>query len=66
MAITNMREDFEQKATNLESKYDQKIVSLRDELELRRKTEVHEVEEVFYICIIMVLSNIVLEKEWPN
>ena len=34
-----MREDFEQKATDLESKYDQKLVSLRDELELRHKTK---------------------------
>ena len=30
----------------LEEKYDRKMGALRDKLELRRKTEVHEVEEV--------------------
>ena len=30
----------------VESKYDKKMRALRDELELRRKTEIHEIEEV--------------------
>ena len=30
----------------VESKYDKKLRSLREELELRRKTEIHEIEEV--------------------
>ena len=60
MAITKMREDFEQRATDLESKYDQKLASLRDELELHRKTEVHEVEEVIHVHVhVMVASTIV-------
>lgn len=41
-----MREAFEQRASDLEDKYDHKLTSLREELDLRRKTEVHEVEEV--------------------
>ena len=41
-----MREEFEQRAVDLENKYDRKMSALRDELELRRKTEIHEVEEV--------------------
>ena len=32
--------------TEIESKYDKKMKSLREELELRRKTEIHEIEEV--------------------
>lgn len=45
-----MREQFEQRSSDLEAKYDRKMSALRDELELRRKTEVHEVEEV--ICLL--------------
>ena len=30
----------------LEEKYEKKMQVLRDELELRRKTEIHEIEEV--------------------
>ena len=41
-----MKEQFEQRSSDLEAKYDRKMSALRDELELRRKTEVHEVEEV--------------------
>lgn len=32
--------------TEIEAKYDKKMKSLREELELRRKTEIHEIEEV--------------------
>ena len=32
--------------SEVESKYDKKLRSLREELELRRKTEIHEIEEV--------------------
>ena len=32
--------------TEVESKYERKLRSLREELELRRKTEMHELEEV--------------------
>ena len=35
--------------TEIESKYDKKMKALREELELRRKTEIHEIEEVFSI-----------------
>ena len=47
----------------MESKYDKKLRSLREELELRRKTEIHEIEEVslanvgFIINIRTVLIN---------
>ena len=40
-----MRNDFERQAKEIESKYERKMRMLRDELELRRKTEIHEVEE---------------------
>ena len=32
----------------IEAKYEKKMRSLREELELRRKTEIHEIEEVLY------------------
>lgn len=33
--------------SELEKKHELKMQSLRDELELRRKTEIHEIEEVY-------------------
>ena len=32
--------------TEIEAKYEKKMRQLREELELRRKTEIHEIEEV--------------------
>ncbi|KAF1572502.1 UNVERIFIED_CONTAM: Dynein regulatory complex subunit 4, partial [Eudyptes pachyrhynchus] len=43
--ITKMRNDFERQVREIEAKYDKKMKMLRDELDLRRKTEIHEVEE---------------------
>lgn len=43
--ITNLRAAFEQRAMEIEQKYERKMRALRDELDLRRKTELHEVEE---------------------
>jgi len=43
--ITNHRAAFEQRAMEIEQKYERKMRALRDELDLRRKTELHEVEE---------------------
>ena len=43
--MTNLREDFERQAVEIESKYDRKMRALREEFDLRRKTEIHEVEE---------------------
>lgn len=40
-----MRNDFERQVKEIEAKYDKKMKMLRDELDLRRKTEIHEVEE---------------------
>ncbi|XP_033613861.1 dynein regulatory complex subunit 4 isoform X3 [Fukomys damarensis] len=40
-----MRNDFERQVREIEAKYDKKMKVLRDELDLRRKTEIHEVEE---------------------
>uniref|UniRef100_G1PSP2 Dynein regulatory complex subunit 4 n=2 Tax=Myotis lucifugus TaxID=59463 RepID=G1PSP2_MYOLU len=42
--ITKLRNDFERQV-QIEAKYDKKMKMLRDELDLRRKTEIHEVEE---------------------
>ncbi|KAM4612469.1 dynein regulatory complex subunit 4 [Discoglossus pictus] len=42
---TRLRNDFERQVKEIEAKYDKKMRALRDELELRRKTEIHEVEE---------------------
>ena len=33
----------------IEAKYDKKMKALREELELRRKTEIHEIEEVSWV-----------------
>nr|KAF6276904.1 hypothetical protein mPipKuh1_010520 [Pipistrellus kuhlii] len=43
--ITKLRNDFERQVREIEAKYDKKMKMLRDELDLRRKTEIHEVEE---------------------
>ncbi|XP_068117060.1 dynein regulatory complex subunit 4 isoform X2 [Hyperolius riggenbachi] len=43
--ITRLRNDFERQVREIELKYEKKMHILRDELELRRKTEIHEVEE---------------------
>ncbi|XP_043328813.1 dynein regulatory complex subunit 4-like [Cervus canadensis] len=43
--ITKMRNDFERQVREIEAKYDKKMKMFRDELDLRRKTEIHEVEE---------------------
>lgn len=45
-AMTKLRQEFEARASEQLKRYDQKLVMLRDELELRRKTEIHEIEEV--------------------
>ena len=38
----------------IEAKYEKKMRSLREELELRRKTEIHEIEEVsVYDCCLL-------------
>ena len=42
--VTNHRAAFEQRATEIEQKYERKMRALRDELDLRRKTELHEVD----------------------
>ena len=43
--ITELRDDFERQAREIELKYERKMRALRDELDLRRKTEIHEIEE---------------------
>lgn len=42
---TKAREEFEDLSKELQKKHELKMQALRDELELRRKTEVHEIEE---------------------
>lgn len=44
-AVTQLRSDFERQAREIELKYEKKMRTLRDELDLRRKTEIHEIEE---------------------
>ena len=41
--ITHLRGEFEQQAKELQGKYDKKMKNLREELEGRRKLEIHEV-----------------------
>ena len=44
----------------LEEKYEKKMQALRDELELRRKTEIHEIEEVSTVDFMWVYFDIIL------
>lgn len=43
--VTELRSDFERTAHEIEANYEKKMRTLRDELDLRRKTEIHEIEE---------------------
>ena len=43
--MTTLRNNFERQAKEIETKYEKKMRALRDELDLRRKTEIHEIEE---------------------
>ncbi|CAI9532348.1 unnamed protein product [Staurois parvus] len=43
--MTRQRNDFERQVKEIENKYEKKMRIVRDELDLRRKTEIHEVEE---------------------
>ncbi|XP_028812807.1 dynein regulatory complex subunit 4 [Denticeps clupeoides] len=43
--ITNIRNDCERLVREIENKYEKKMGTLRRELDLRRKTEIHSIEE---------------------
>ncbi|XP_065519987.1 dynein regulatory complex subunit 4 [Lathamus discolor] len=43
--ITRLCNDFERQVREIEARYSEKMHVLRNELDLRRKTEIHEVEE---------------------
>ncbi|XP_066570193.1 dynein regulatory complex subunit 4 [Amia ocellicauda] len=43
--ITKLRIDFERQVREIEGKYKKKMQVLREELDLRRNTEIHEIEE---------------------
>ena len=43
--ITKLRDDFQRQAKEIEEKYETKLRNLREELDMRRKTEIHEIEE---------------------
>uniref|UniRef100_A0A8C9V0D6 Dynein regulatory complex subunit 4 n=1 Tax=Scleropages formosus TaxID=113540 RepID=A0A8C9V0D6_SCLFO len=43
--ITTVRKDFERQVREIEAKYEKKMQVLRQELDLQRKSEIHEVEE---------------------
>ncbi|KFO63384.1 Growth arrest-specific protein 8, partial [Corvus brachyrhynchos] len=43
--MARLRSDFEMQTKEMEAKYTRKMQALRDEMDLRRKTELHELEE---------------------
>ncbi|CAF1389030.1 unnamed protein product [Adineta steineri] len=43
--ISKLRDDFLRQAREIEEKSEKKLNDLREEMELRRKTEIHEIEE---------------------
>jgi polyhydroxyalkanoate synthesis regulator phasin len=43
--LTKLRQEFELSARELGVKYEKKMKMLRDDLEMRRKQEIHEIEE---------------------
>jgi len=43
--LTKLRQEFELASRELGVKYEKKMKMLRDDLELRRKQEIHEIEE---------------------
>lgn len=43
--VSRLREDLQRQARELHAKYEKKMATLRDDLDLRRKTELLEVEE---------------------
>ncbi|XP_068059348.1 dynein regulatory complex subunit 4 isoform X3 [Anomalospiza imberbis] len=43
--MARLRSDFELQTKEMEAKYTRKMQALRDEMDLRRKTEIHELEE---------------------
>lgn len=43
--MTSLREQFQHQTREIEDKYEKKLKQLRDELDIRRKTEIHEIEE---------------------
>ena len=47
-------------SAELQAKHEHKVQSLRDELELRRKTEIHEIEEVGHVVCVCT-TNLVLQ-----
>ncbi|GAB1606784.1 Dynein regulatory complex subunit 4 [Argonauta hians] len=55
--VTNLQAEFELRAREIELKYDKKMETLRDELELKRKVEIHEIEERKNSQIITLMKN---------
>ncbi|KAJ7424210.1 Growth arrest-specific protein 8 [Willisornis vidua] len=43
--MARLRSDFETQAKEMDAKYNRKMEALREEMDLRRKTEIHELEE---------------------
>ncbi|KFW84027.1 Growth arrest-specific protein 8, partial [Manacus vitellinus] len=43
--MARLRSDFEAQAKEMDAKYNRKMQALREEMDLRRKTEIHELEE---------------------
>ncbi|CAN2389509.1 growth arrest-specific [Pristimantis euphronides] len=55
--ITHLRKEFERQVEEIETKYKKKMQMLRDELELHKKTEIHEVEERKNVQIATLMEN---------
>ena len=58
-AITALRQDSERHAKELQAKYEKKMKVLREELELRRKTEIHEIEEVVWNFMFLRIGSLI-------
>uniref|UniRef100_A0A8C5TU28 Dynein regulatory complex subunit 4 n=1 Tax=Malurus cyaneus samueli TaxID=2593467 RepID=A0A8C5TU28_9PASS len=55
--MSRLRNDFEMQNKDMEDKYTKKMQALRDEMDLRRKTEIHELEERKNTQISELMSN---------
>uniref|UniRef100_A0A8C7F3R6 Dynein regulatory complex subunit 4 n=1 Tax=Oncorhynchus kisutch TaxID=8019 RepID=A0A8C7F3R6_ONCKI len=55
--MTKTRNDFERQVREIEAKYETKMQMLRQEQDLRRKTEIHEIEERKNSQINMLMKN---------
>lgn len=48
--ITKLRQEYERNLKESQQKYERKMKQLRDDLELRRKNEIHEIEGIVFVA----------------